>query len=87
MIVGALGANWGDAPQVHRNKSWPAFKQTGGLLSSLVTAPSILECPFPAGILGGGFYSKHVSVGQLYLHYTSDHGGKWGEIHHIKCPR
>jgi len=42
MIMGALGANWGEAPQVVRNKSWPAFKQTG--------EGSLLPCPPSLGI-------------------------------------
>lgn len=28
-ILGAVTANWSDVPKVIRNKSWPAFKQTG----------------------------------------------------------
>lgn len=49
MIIGALGANWGDAPKVLRNKSWPAFKQTGVVMASQGAIFASLGAAFAAG--------------------------------------
>lgn len=49
MIMGALGANWGEAPLVVRNKSWPAFKQTGGVMATQGALFAALGAAFAAG--------------------------------------
>lgn len=43
-ILGAITANWSDVPRVIRNKSWPAFKQTGPLRMLLNPCTTLLLC-------------------------------------------
>lgn len=60
MIMGALGANWGEAPQVVRNKSWPAFKQTGAVMASQGALFAALGAAFAAGDCAAeSFRGKH----------------------------
>ena len=40
-ILGAVSANWSDVPKVIRNKSWPAFAETGKYTLFIVADQSV----------------------------------------------